>query len=162
MDTQHNNDNPFKGLSRQELHDQLSRYLLTEKQLKKSISKTIEDYERWKTRLNTARDSGREDLMVQAQDELQAFQSKLGTLTVELNALEPEIKLVTQQIKEADREQQGRISGVDPNGLLSSLESMIGKSTEEVVLHRALKEQEADDLLLQLKAKLQNEKKDDQ
>ncbi|WP_156104570.1 PspA/IM30 family protein [Spirochaeta lutea] len=146
--------NPFEGLTLEELRDQLAQYLLTEKNLNRSITQCITDYETWKNRLNLAREQGQEELVQNAQEELGHFAQRLGALKAESDSLTGEIQRVKSQISQAFSRRKNRPSGTDPNQLLQALQSMAGKSADETALERTLKDQEADSELAALKQRL--------
>jgi chromosome segregation ATPase len=133
---------------------------LTEKNLKRSIAQCISDYETWKNRLDLAQKQNKQDLVDNAQEELTHFTSRLASLKAEFDSLTTEISQVKNQISQAFAEQRGRPSGTDPDQLLQALQSMAGKSAEETSLDRALKEQEADNELAELKQRLAGESKE--
>ena len=140
------------------MRDQLSRYILTENQLKKSIRESMTAYEQWRARIEHARTQGREDLLEGAQSELNQHAAKLAALSGELETLQTELAKVKDQIRQADVRAQGRTSGVDPNALLAGIEAMVGKDSGQAELDRQLQESQADELLDQLKNRLASEK----
>jgi len=143
------------GLTREELYQQLSLYILTEKQLKKSITESIQGYETWKDRLKNASEAGRADLIQAAESELTNHRLRLSQLNAEFTVFEPELRALKEAVRRADIKAQGRTSGVDPETLLQSLQTMTGKTSTDQILDTLVKDQEAESLLQELKDQLQ-------
>jgi phage shock protein A len=146
------------GLTREELYHQLSLYMLTEKQLKKSITESIQNYETWKERLQKASDAGRTDLIQAAESELASHRLRLTQLNTELTAFEPEFAALKEAVHRADIKIQGRTSGVDPEALLAALQAQTGKTATDHAFDSLVKDQEAASLLQDLKDRLRDPK----
>jgi acyl-CoA reductase-like NAD-dependent aldehyde dehydrogenase len=152
-------DNPFEGLTKDQLMDQMTRYVQAEQAAKKAAAKAIEDFESWSRRLNVAKTSNNEQLISEALKQKDLALAQVMAMKTELEKLEQEVNLAKQQIKTALIQTTSQVSGTDPNQLLASLESMTGKKPEELGLERQLKETEADSLLSSFKEQLKKEGK---
>jgi hypothetical protein len=150
-------DNPFEGLTKEQLMDQMTRYVQAEQAAKKAALKAVEDFETWSRRLNAAHSSNNEQLISEALKQKDQALVQVMKMRTELENLEQEISQVKGQIKTAMIQSSSRLSGTDPKQLLASLESLTGKKTQELSLDRAIQDAEADNLLSSMKEKLKRE-----
>lgn len=152
-------ENPFMGLTKEQLMDQMTRYVQAEQSAKKAAAKAIEDFESWSRRLNAAKASNNEQLIAEALKQKDLALAQVMAMKAELDGLEQEIAEAKKHIKTAMIQTTSKVSGTDPSQLLASIESMTGKKAEELGLERQLKETEADSLLSSFKEQLKQEGK---
>jgi len=151
--------NPFDGLKKEVLLDQLTRYIHAEQVAKKATLRAVEETESWTRRLQAAKESQNEHLLEEAHKQKDQALAQVIKMKSELEQLEREVSLTKDQIKAALVKSSARVSGTDPQQLLASLEAMSGKTTQESKLDRELKTTEADSLLARFKEQLKHEGK---
>jgi phage shock protein A len=92
------------GLSQAEAKEQLAQLILLERDLERRVSEIERQQERWKNRLDLARDWNEEDLAREAESVLRGYLSEAESLNAELG----DVRLQKDKLRQAARSEAER------------------------------------------------------
>ena len=148
------NSTKLSGMNAIETKEYIFGYIATLKLTEKEIIALEEEAGKWKDRIELARSRGRNDLLVEAEKEVERVNAKLTMLCEEAAALRSSIDTMRRQLPGI----AARTRSIDVDLLEQELLMALGRSEEEAETERAFakleKEEAVDAALEALKARL--------
>ena len=141
-------------LSYQDAKEYVMRFLITEKKTEKLLSEKQQEFNTWNERLAFAKKSGTPEQIEMVERELHALIRERDQLVAEREALHRK-NIILKEKLQSKAQEAGIPSSSYAEQLLADLEDL--SDVEEYKLKEAMKEQEAEDELAKLKAKLLNQ-----
>ena len=141
-------------LSYEDARDYVIRFLVTEKKTKASLQQKEQELNKWNERLAFAEKKGLSEHIEEAKRQLHFLVQEKTKLTAELEVLQRKIPILKEKL-EFKAKSAGVPSSAFAEQLLTNLEQLA--NVDEYKLKEAMKQQEAEDELAKLKAKLRME-----
>jgi phage shock protein A len=145
------------GMSVTEAKEYLLNLIATMKLSEKELSSLMEETAKWKSRVELARSKGMDDILAEAEKEIER-------ITIRMISLGEEILSYKNGVEEIRRQLPGlaaRERSVDPDLLEQELLMSLGQTEEEAATEKAFKKLEkdnaADSALEALKSKMKGE-----
>jgi len=138
-------------LSYQDARDYVLKFLVGEKKTKAALQQKEQELHKWKERLAFAEKKGLAQQVEEATRQLHFLIQEKAKLTAELDALHRKIIILKEKLQDKAKS-AGIPSSAFAEQLLSNLEQLA--DVDEYKLKEAMKQQEAEDELSKLKAKL--------
>ena len=149
------------SVSYEEMQQSVLALITTLKLTQKEIHSLEDEAAKWKNRVELARSKGENDLLREAERELERIEVRLTVLKEEEQNYIEEIEVLRRQLPGIAARERSRERGIDPDILEQELLMSIGLTEEEVKTERSFRELEknaaADAALEELKTKLKGE-----
>jgi len=145
------------GMSATEAKEYLLNLTTTMKLTEKELFSLMEETAKWKGRVELARSKGMEDILAEAEKEIEKIGSRMISLGEEITSYKNGIETIRRQLPGL----AARERSVDPDLLEQELLNALGQTEEEAATEKAFKKLEkenaADSALEALKTKMKGE-----
>lgn len=141
-------------LSYEDAHEYVMRFLVAEKKTERLLQEKQQQFNTWNERLAYAEQQGTPEQVERIKRELHILIQERDKLTTERDGLHRKNIILKEKLQLKTKNADGSSSS-RAERLLADFEQLV--DVEEYKLQEAMKEQEADDELAKLKAKLSNQ-----
>jgi len=145
------------GMSAAEAKDYLLNLITTIKLSEKELSSLMEETAKWKGRVELARSKGMDDILAEAEKEIERIAIRMISLGEEITSYKNGVETIRRQLPGL----AARERSIDPDLLEQELLMALGQTEEEAATEKAFKklekENSADSALEALKAKMKGE-----
>jgi phage shock protein A len=145
------------GMSAAEAKDYLLNLITTIKLSEKELSSLMEETAKWKSRVELARSKGMDDILAEAEREIERITIRMVSLGEEITSYKNGVETIRRQLPGL----AARERSIDPDLLEQELLMALGQTEEEAATEKAFKklekENSADSALEALKAKMKGE-----
>ncbi|MCP4397730.1 MAG: hypothetical protein GY801_10580 [bacterium] len=148
-------DLSIDDLSYQDAREYVMSFLTAEKKTEKLLQEKQQDFDRWNKRLAYAEQQGTSEQLERIQRELHVLIRERDTLKAEREQLHRKNVVLKEKLQAKARNADTTAGSTRAEKLLADFGELV--DIEEYKLQEAVKEQEADDELAKLKAKLSKE-----
>ena len=145
------------GMSAAEAKDYLLNLITTIKLSEKELSSLMEETAKWKGRVELARSKGMDDILAEAEKEIERIAIRMISLGEEITSYKNGVETIRRQLPGL----AARERSIDPDLLEQELLNALGQTEEEAATEKAFKKLEkenaADSALEALKTKMKGE-----